>query len=79
MKASNVAMQDLTPGIRGFEYLNQRGWRYKFEIDDSLLCPTDIRVGRLDPSGARSEFGWWYTVDEHVVARICASAWLRVG
>ena len=53
-------------------------WRDKVEIDDSLLRPTDIRVGRADPSRARAELGWRHTVDvDEVIVRMCEAAWHR--
>lgn len=51
-------------------------WRDKVEIDDSLLRPTDIRVGRADPSRARAELGWRHTVDvDEVIVKMCEAAW----
>ncbi len=38
-------------------------WHGFVEIDHALLRPTDILVGRADPSKARAALGWSHTVD----------------
>jgi GDPmannose 4,6-dehydratase len=55
-------------------------WRDKVEIDNSLLRPTDIRVGRADPSKAHAELGWRHTANvDDVIFRMCDAAWQRRG
>lgn len=47
-------------------------WRDYVELDHALLRPTDILVGRADPSKARAELGWSHTVDvDGVISRMC--------
>ena len=47
-------------------------WEAYVEIDDALLRPTDILVGRADPSKAIAALGWHHTVDvDGVVSRMC--------
>ena len=53
-------------------------WKDYVEIDNSLLRPTDIMVGRADPSKASKALGWSYTVDvDGVVARMCDAVFLE--
>lgn len=53
-------------------------WRENVEIDNSLLRPTDIRIGRADPSKAHAELGWRHSVDvDEVIVRMCDAAWQR--
>jgi GDPmannose 4,6-dehydratase len=50
-------------------------WKDYVVIDNSLLRPTDIMVGRADPSKASKALGWSYTVDvDGVVSRMCDAA-----
>lgn len=47
-------------------------WEAYVEIDDALLRPTDILVGRADPSKAIAELGWQHTLDvDGVISRMC--------
>ena len=47
-------------------------WECHVEIDQTLLRPTDILVGRADPSKSRVELGWSNTVDvDGVISRMC--------
>ena len=50
-------------------------WRDYVELDHALLRPTDILVGRADPSKAIAELGWAHTVDvDGVISRMCEVA-----
>jgi GDPmannose 4,6-dehydratase len=50
-------------------------WQDHVEIDKALLRPTDIMVGRADPSKGRALLGWSSAVDvDGVVARMCDAA-----
>ena len=50
-------------------------WKDHVETDQSLLRPTDILVGRADPSKARTALGWLNSVDvDGVIAGMCAAA-----
>lgn len=47
-------------------------WEDYVEVDDSLLRPTDILVGRADPSKAKVNLGWHHTLDvDGVIANMC--------
>jgi len=47
-------------------------WGKYVEINNALLRPTDIQVGRADPSKARAALGWSHTVDvDGVISRMC--------
>jgi GDPmannose 4,6-dehydratase len=50
-------------------------WEDHVEIDQTLLRPTDIMVGRADPSKGKAALGWSSTVDvDGVIARMCDAA-----
>lgn len=50
-------------------------WKEHVESDPALLRPSDILVGRADPSKARTVLGWTHKVDvDGVITRMCASA-----
>jgi GDPmannose 4,6-dehydratase len=47
-------------------------WKDHIEIDHTLLRPTDILIGRADPTKARDALGWTHTVDvDGVISRMC--------
>jgi GDPmannose 4,6-dehydratase len=53
-------------------------WKECVEIDQTLLRPTDILVGRADPSKARAALGWEHTVDvDGVISRMCDAVSIR--
>ena len=50
-------------------------WKDYVAIDNSLLRPTDIMVGRADPSKASKALGWSHTVDvDGVISCMCDAA-----
>lgn len=50
-------------------------WEEHVKIDRSLLRPTDIMIGRADPSKGRIALGWSSAVDvDGVIARMCDAA-----
>ncbi len=52
-------------------------WKDHVEVDNSLLRPTDILVGRADPSKARTHLGWHHSMDvDGAIFEMCNSALL---
>jgi GDPmannose 4,6-dehydratase len=50
-------------------------WRDFVETDHALFRPTDILVGRADPSKAKAALGWSHAFDvDGVIARMCDAA-----
>ena len=63
---------------KAFENLGLH-WKDCVVIDNSLLRPTDISVGRADTSKASKVLGWSHTVDvDGVVSRMCAAASVEI-
>ena len=63
--------------IKVFERFNL-DWKDYVVIDNSLFRPTDIVVGRADPSKAREVLGWTHTVDvDGVIGRMCDAVLLE--
>ena len=59
---------------KAFEYYDL-DWKDYVAIDHSLLRPTDIMVGRADPSKASKVLGWSSTFDvDDVVSHMCNAA-----
>jgi GDPmannose 4,6-dehydratase len=59
---------------KAFEYYDL-DWKDYVAIDHSLLRPTDIMVGRADPSKASKVLGWSSTFDvDGVVSHMCDAA-----
>lgn len=57
-----------------FEYFGL-DWNDYVEIDNAFLRPTDILIGRADPSKARSILGWTHSVDvDGAITRMCDAA-----
>jgi GDPmannose 4,6-dehydratase len=54
-----------------FQYFNL-DWQSHVNVDDGLLRPTDIPVGRANPSKAQRELGWRHTHDvDAVISGLC--------
>lgn len=48
-------------------------WKEHVEVDQSLLRPTDILVGKADPTKAMTNLGWSHTLDvDGVISRMCS-------
>jgi len=47
-------------------------WKDWVKVDQRLLRPTDIQVGRANPAKARAKLGWSHRLDvDSVIARMC--------
>lgn len=54
-----------------FEYYGLN-WKDHVEIDETLLRPTDILVGRADPTKARKNLAWHHTMDvDSAILEMC--------
>lgn len=52
-------------------------WNDHVEVDESLLRPTDILVGRADPTKARMHLGWHHTMDvDGAISEMCNAAFI---
>lgn len=50
-------------------------WKDHVEMDETLLRPTDILVGRADPTKARTRLGWHHTMDvDSAIYQMCNAA-----
>ena len=57
-----------------FEYYGL-DWMEHVEVDNALLRPTDILVGRADPTKARLVLDWHHSFDvDEVVTKMCSAA-----
>jgi len=55
-------------------------WKDHVEVDYTLLRPTDIILGRADPSKARNKLGWHHTVDvDGAIFNMCNAVALHVS
>jgi GDPmannose 4,6-dehydratase len=50
-------------------------WQDYVEVDQTLLRPTDILVGRANPAKAKAVLGWSHSIDvDGVISRMCESS-----
>lgn len=50
-------------------------WKDHVEVDETLLRPTDILVGRADPTKARTHLGWHHAMDvDGAIFQMCNAA-----
>jgi GDPmannose 4,6-dehydratase len=54
-------------------------WKNHVEVDNSLLRPTDILIGKADPNKARTVLGWHHKLDvDSVITNMCNAAFEEV-
>lgn len=52
-------------------------WKDHVEVDETLLRPTDILVGRADPTKARTHLGWHHAMDvDGAIFQMCNAAFI---